>query len=166
MNRREMLKMGSACSLAALATATPAGATSSTTENKHASVPRWEVFELALTGPSTGNPFIDVELAGTFVLGHRTVKVDGFYDGAGVYKLRFMPDAEGEWSYSISSNAAALDGKTGRFVCTAALAEAHGPVTVRNQHHFAYADGVPYFPFGTTCYAWVHQSEELQRQTL
>jgi hypothetical protein len=39
-------------------------------------------------------------------------------------------------------------------------------VLVSNQHHFAYADGTPYFPFGTTCYAWVHQSEELQRQTL
>jgi hypothetical protein len=166
MNRREMLKMGSACSLAALATATPSGASSSTTESKHASVSCWEVFELALTGPSTGNPFIDVEFAGTFTLEHRTVKVNGFYDGAGVYKLRFMPDAEGEWNYSTSSNVAALDGKTGRFVCTAAQSEAHGPVTVRNEHHFAYADGTPYFPFGTTCYAWVHQSEELQRQTL
>ena len=48
----------------------------------------------------------------------------------------------------------------------AALPTAHGPVMVRNQHHFAYADGTPHFPFGTTCYAWVHQSEDLQRQTL
>ncbi len=166
INRRELLKMGSACSLASLAAATPSGVYGSTTENKHAPVPRWEVFELALAGPSTGNPYIDVELAGTFVLEHRTVKVNGFYDGAGIYKLRFMPDAEGEWSYATSSNVAALDGKTGRFVCSAALPEAHGPVTVRNEHHFAYADGTPYFPFGTTCYAWVHQSEELQRQTL
>ena len=36
----------------------------------------------------------------------------------------------------------------------------------QNEYHFAYADGTPYFPFGTTCYAWVHQSEQMQEQTL
>ena len=46
------------------------------------------------------------------------------------------------------------------------LPGAHGPVRVRNTHHFAYADGTPYFPFGTTCYAWVHQGDALERQTL
>ena len=54
----------------------------------------------------------------------------------------------------------------GRFRCGPPQPGAHGPVSVHNIHHFAYADGTPYFPFGTTCYAWVHQSEELQRQTL
>ena len=29
-----------------------------------------------------------------------------------------------------------------------------------------YADGSAYHPFGTTCYAWVHQPRELQEQTL
>ena len=72
----------------------------------------------------------------------------------------------GEWSYTTASNAPELSGKSGRFSCTAALAGAHGPVRVANTHHFAYADGTPFFPFGTTCYAWMHQSEELQRQTL
>ena len=37
---------------------------------------------------------------------------------------------------------------------------------MRNRHHFAYADGKPYFPFGTTCYAWTHQPLDMQRQTL
>ncbi len=166
MNRREMLKLSSAGSLAAIASAVPGAAQAAVAEITHAAVPRWEVFELMLSGPSSGNPFTDVQLAATFSLGHRTVAVDGFYDGDGSYKVRFMPDTEGQWSYATSSNAASLDGKTGQFPCVAALAEAHGPVRVRNVHHFAYADGTPYFPFGTTCYAWVHQSEELQRQTL
>jgi len=30
----------------------------------------------------------------------------------------------------------------------------------------AYDDGTPYYPFGTTCYAWVHQTPELQERTL
>ena len=37
---------------------------------------------------------------------------------------------------------------------------------VANQFHFAHADGTPYFPFGTTCYAWTHQPLALQDQTL
>ena len=32
--------------------------------------------------------------------------------------------------------------------------------------HFAYADGTSYFPIGTTCYAWVHQGDALEEQTL
>jgi hypothetical protein len=39
-------------------------------------------------------------------------------------------------------------------------------VRVRNRRHFAYADGAPYFPFGTTCYAWTHQPVALQQATL
>lgn len=136
------------------------------TAASHSSVPLWEVFEFALAGPSSGNPFTDVHLTAAFAMGNRTVNVDGFYDGGGVYKVRFMPDTEGQWSYKTSSSEATLDGKAGTFVCSSPLQSAHGPVAVRNTHHFAYADGSPYFPFGTTCYAWVHQSDDLQRQTL
>ena len=38
----------------------------------------------------------------------------------------------------------------------------HGPVRVRDTFHFAYADGTPYFPIGTTCYAWTHQGDALE----
>jgi Domain of unknown function (DUF5060)/Protein of unknown function (DUF4038)/Domain of unknown function (DUF5605) len=164
MSRREVLKAGSAGALAALASTVSGVAVAA--ESAHGTVPKWEVFELALQGPSTGNPFVEVEVGATFALGHRTVEVDGFYDGGGAYKIRFMPDEEGEWSYTTRSSVDALNGKVGRFECVRALAGAHGPVKVRNTHHFAYADGTPYFPFGTTCYAWVHQDENLQRQTL
>jgi hypothetical protein len=37
---------------------------------------------------------------------------------------------------------------------------------VRNTFHFAYADGTPYFPVGTTCYAWTHQPAALEEETL
>jgi hypothetical protein len=165
IDRREMLKLGSAGSLAALAAASSSPLFAAAPERAHATIPRWEVFELALDGPSSGNPFIEVQLSATFTLGYRAVSVAGFYDGEGRYKIRFMPDAEGEWSYTTASNSAALAGKTGAFTCAAPLAGVQGPVRARG-HHFAYADGTPFFPFGTTCYAWVHQSEELQKQTL
>ncbi|HZT38607.1 MAG TPA: DUF5060 domain-containing protein [Bryobacteraceae bacterium] len=129
-------------------------------------VERWGVFELSLNGPEAGNPFLDVAFSAQFRHEHRLIDVAGFYDGGGVYKVRLMPDVEGEWSYTTHSNRSELDGKTGAFLCTPASAANHGPVSVRDTYHFGYADGTPYFPFGTTCYAWTHQDEALQEQTL
>jgi len=61
---------------------------------------------------------------------------------------------------------AALDAQAGEFHCVAAAKRNHGPVRARNTFHFAYADATPYFPFGTTCYAWTHQGDALEEQTL
>jgi hypothetical protein len=41
----------------------------------------------------------------------------------------------------------------------------HGPVRVVGEA-FAYADGTPYIPVGTTCYAWIHQPQKLISKTL
>lgn len=161
--RRDVVKMSSAAALLHGAMSAEALASSSGEQGR---VPLWEIHETALRGPESGNPFVDVSLTAEFRLGHRTVAVDGFYDGNGVYKVRFLPDTEGAWSYRTKSNVGALDGKEGQLVVSAAKAGVHGPVRVANTHHFAYADGTPFFPFGTTCYAWVHQSEDLQQRTL
>lgn len=98
----------------------------------------------------------------------RSVTVPGFYDGDGVYRVRFMPDTEGEWRYETHSSDPALAGKTGEFACIPPEPASgnHGMVAVRNRFHFAYADGTPYFPFGTTCYAWTHQPPAMQAETL
>jgi hypothetical protein len=162
MNRRKMLKLTSATAFASLTTSP----TFLEAQAQGRSTHQYDIFEVVLKGPAEGNPFVDVEVGATFSLEHRSVKVDGFYDGDGVYKIRFMPDAVGEWSYSTTSTAAGLNGKTGRFVCVTAEDGSHGPVSVRNIHHFAYADGTPYFPFGTTCYAWAHQGDAMEEQTL
>jgi hypothetical protein len=127
---------------------------------------QWGIFELSLSGSAKGNPFLDVTLSATFSLQHRTITVDGFYDGAGVYRVRFMPDVQGEWHYVTHSNRAELNGKTGEFTCVAPSVGNHGPVRVANTYHFAYADDTPYKQMGTTCYAWTHQGDALEEQTL
>ncbi|MBN1247832.1 MAG: DUF5060 domain-containing protein [Anaerolineae bacterium] len=129
-------------------------------------VERWDVFELPLTGPAEGNPFLDVALTATFSHQHRSVEVEGFYDGGTTYKVRFMPDAVGTWRYATHSNAPALDGKDGTFNCTPAHGNNHGPVRVHRTYHFVYEDGTPHFSFGTTCYAWPHQGRTREEQTL
>jgi hypothetical protein len=135
-------------------------------QNNSAQVERWGMFEAAFHGPESGNPFLEVVFSAQFRREHRTIDVDGFYDGSGTYKVRFMPDSEGEWSYTTRSSRAELNGKTGAFVCVKPSAGNHGPVSVRDLYHFGYADGLPYCPFGTTCYAWTHQGDELEEQTL
>lgn len=131
-----------------------------------ATVAKWEVFEVTLTGPAEGNPYLEVDLEAVFTQANREVRVPGFYDGEGTYKVRFMPDHEGEWAFRTVSTVTELDGQAGSFSVTAPNEGNHGPVHVANRYHFAYADGTPYFPFGTTCYAWTHQPLEMQRQTL
>jgi hypothetical protein len=127
---------------------------------------RWGFAEIELSGPNTGNPFVDVQLTATFELGDEKRTVAGFYDGDGVYRLRFMPEELGNWRYITQSNAEALNDKSGQITVVSPTGNNHGPVRVRDTFHFAYADGTPYKPLGTTCYAWTSQSEELEEQTL
>jgi hypothetical protein len=129
-------------------------------------VERWGVYEVTLSGPAAGNPFQDVKLGAHFKFRNRVVDVDGFYDGAGTYRVRFMPDEIGAWTYTTTSNAPALDGKTGGFTAAAPRDGNHGPVRVRYVTHFGYEDGTPYVPIGTTCYAWTHQGDALEERTL
>ena len=129
-------------------------------------VEQYSVHEIELKGPVSGNPFIDVKLSAEFRFLNRTVFCEGFYDGDGIYKIRFMPDIPGDWTYITKSNIKELDKKKGSFSCTAASGNNHGPVKVRNVYDFGYADGRPFYPVGTTCYAWVHQPDELVNQTL
>lgn len=129
-------------------------------------VEQWGVFEVALHGPASGNPFVDVPLSAKFTQGDSTIETPGFYDGDGVYRVRFMPEKQGEWHYTTESTSAALNGKTGSFFVAPPSANDHGPVRVAHTYHFAYADGTPYRELGTTCYVWEWQPEALERETL
>jgi hypothetical protein len=129
-------------------------------------VEQWGLYEVALKGPTNGNPFLDVSFAAKFAQDNDAIKVPGFYDGDGNYRVRFMPDKAGTWHYQTASDRPELNGKTGEFTVTKPSAGNHGPVCVTNTFHFTYADGTPYEELGTTCYVWQLQDEALQEQTL
>lgn len=129
-------------------------------------VEKWGLLELTFQGKSEGNPFVDYTISAVFTGEKENIKVDGFYDGEGTYKVRFMPSFEGAYSYKVTGTALEQE-ETGEFQVTAAVAEKnHGPVRVAKKHYLTYEDGTPYYSIGTTCYAWVNQSEEMQEQTL
>lgn len=126
----------------------------------------WGLFELSVEGPSDGNPYVDVSISAVFENGGCRRTVTGFYDGDGTYRLRFMPEAQGTWSFETTSNAPALNGVKGRVLVGPAESGDHGPVRVANAHHFRYADGTRHINIGTTAYVWNLQGDELEEQTL
>lgn len=129
-------------------------------------VEQWDVYEVELKGPADGNPFVDVQLGARFSDGTQTITVDGFYDGDGVYRVRFMPPRPGRWTWVTHSNRWPLTNKQGGVTVTPARPGNHGPVGVRHGHHFGYADGTPYKPVGTTMYSWAHRGAALEELTL
>jgi hypothetical protein len=131
-------------------------------------VERWGVYEVILkdANPSGGNPFTDTIVKARFSHGQRVIEVKGFYDGDGTYRIRFMPDETGAWSYETLSNHPHLAGQLGEFSCIAPSNDNHGPVHPSRTFHFSYADSTPFFTMGTTAYAWTYRPEEIRRKTL
>lgn len=129
-------------------------------------VERWDYYEITLNGPAAENPYTDIHINATFHNGDSHMTVSGFYNGEGVYKIRFMPSETGIWSYQTESNVNVLHDKNGRFKCISAKDNVHGIVEVDKVTHFKYSDGTPYYPFGTTLYSWIHQPDSVQQQTL
>lgn len=135
-------------------------------ENINNIVKRWGKFEIKLESGSVGNPFVNVTLCAVFSHEDQKVEVDGFYDGDNIFHIRFMPCLLGEWSYKVSCNRKEMDGAEGKLTCVNQDENNHGYVSAENQYHFAYQDGTPYYPFGTTSYGWAHQRDELAQETL
>ena len=130
------------------------------------SIERWDIFEIRRTARSVpDNPHREGTISADFVMGARSVTVEGFYDGEATFCVRFSPDAVGTWSYRTRSSLPDLDGLTGSFVCAPEHGNNHGPVRADGLH-FRFADGTPFFPLGTTAYAWTYQEEELVQSSL
>ena len=128
-------------------------------------IEKWGCFELTVPGKAAGNPFKDYELTAVFKGENECKKVTGFYDGEGIWKVRFMPSFTG--TYSFTAEGSAVEGSAeGCFEAVTPSENNHGPVRVKNTYHFAYEDGTPYYPAGTTAYVWELQSDELQEITL
>lgn len=104
------------------------------------------------------------ELKGCFSQKNKNKKtVISFQKGINEAALRFMPDTEGIWDYEIFDQEKQI--AAGSFFCTEAKESNHGMVKT-DGCAFYYEDGDRFLPFGTTCYAWIHQPEEVIARTL
>lgn len=128
-------------------------------------IERWGVYEFRTNGISDGNPFVEQFIQGDFNSPYEKKRVTGFYDGNGVYVIRFMPSFVGRYHYSICGSFSEQTYE-GEFQVVSNQGKNHGPVEVVNQYHFSYADNTPFHQIGTTCYAWTHQEKSMQERTI
>ena len=129
-------------------------------------VEQWGVHEIEFTAAPPASSPMDVKFSATFKQGARSITVPGFWDGDDTFKLRFSPPSTGEWKFTTTSTVAELNDKAGALIATKPSDDNHGPIEVFDTFYLHYADGTSYHQFGSTCYAWVHQTRELQEQTL
>lgn len=126
---------------------------------------QYETFELRFGGEVLPDAWAQIDLTATFSCAQESLTVKGFYDGEsdgqGVYVVRFLPQYAGVYRYQVRGAVTA----EGKIVCEASSPEAHGIVRAVGTH-FAFADGAPYIPFGTTVYALISQDDALVEQTL
>ena len=133
-------------------------------------IQQYHSHDFAYTGAVAGNPF-DVEMEGIFQ-GPEGVqlRVPGFYDGAGRWKIRFSPTRVGAWSLRTVASVPALDGKIEEITCVAnGHPQIHGGLRVDAAHpyHFIYEDGTRYFLLGYEAdWLWALDLKEAQRPTL
>ncbi len=129
-------------------------------------IEQWGVYEIELEGPSNGNPYMDVELSAVFKNKEESVEVPGFYDGNGIYRIRYSPNSQGIWTYKTESNVAEISNRKGKFYCIPPTGENHGPVNIVNTFYLQYADETPYYAVGTTAYQWTSVKQSIQAKTL
>lgn len=129
-------------------------------------VEQWSFFEASFTCPGTfDNPFTEVSLEAEFFCGGSRKKVGGFYDGEGIWKIRFMPECIGEYQFRTISNVKELNDLRGGFRAALPGEGNHGPVRAEGDR-FVYADGTPVYICGTTVYAWWYRPDEVCDKTV
>lgn len=125
-------------------------------------IEQYDIFEKKIMGPAPTESQVKVAVAGTFTHQNKKITVKGFYNGNQEYIIRFMPEEAGVWQYELTTDKIK---EVGEFECIDPSSQNHGPVKVQGMG-FKYADGKPFFPFGTTIYAWIHQPQEIIEETL
>ncbi len=100
----------------------------------------WKRFEVMYHNTSfSGNPF-DLIVKGSFLSpSGRTLLQHGFYAGENNWKIYFMPDEEGLWTYKTQSSDPELNKQEGRFFCVAS--ELKGPLTSENNRWVLKGEG-------------------------
>jgi len=118
-------------------------------------IPQYHSVEMEIKGRcKLDNPFY-AELFGIFDgPGGERIRVPGYYDGDGLWKLRFSPTWVGGWEYRIESPHIAIEHRSGTLHCAANdNKRIHGGLIVSpdNPHHFIHQDGTPYFLMAYEC---------------
>ena len=139
-------------------------------QEKQTLIPKWSRFQGELISlKQYDNPARDLQLKALFnpPVGDPVV-VDGFWDGDNDWKIRFMPDMVGKWTFKITCSDESnlgLHNLEGSFLCTApdgdtALSK-NGPIRVsRSRTHFMHDNENPFFWMADTAWNGALKSNE------
>lgn len=122
---------------------------------------QYEIFELEFIAATPQISYTNVDLLAKFDTPDGTIMVRGFYAGNNKYKIRFLPQRAGHYTWSVSGVIHA----EGEADCAPHVSERRGIVRVDGTH-FRFENGSWFWPFGTTVYALLHQKQELVEQTM
>lgn len=125
---------------------------------------QYKTFELTLPGPELTGDLVHADIRAEFTCGGQTKTVPGFYCGGETYKIRFLPECVGTYSWKVTG-AVTAETCEGHEDCAPASEENHGLVQADGTA-FRFQDGKLFHPFGTTVYALISQSDELIEQTM
>jgi len=125
--------------------------------------PIWEKVELSLTSDTAyDNALYDVKEFGAIFTSPtgKTKKLNGFWDGGKVWKIRMLPDEAGIWKYKTfcsDKRNKGLGNQNGTFVVTEnknkdALYRHGGIQAKKGDYYLSHNDGTPFF--WTACTAW------------
>ncbi|MFV0465770.1 MAG: DUF5060 domain-containing protein [Lachnospiraceae bacterium] len=120
---------------------------------------QYEMFEMKFTAKEPQDSYVDMKLQAEFNINQDRTVVKGFYIGHGTYVIRFYPKQIGTYTYKISG----ILKSEGSVNCESSNNK--GMIMAKDTH-FCHENGSPYYPFGTTVYALIHQPESLVNETL
>lgn len=117
--------------------------------------PIWQPYDFEFRSDTRhDNPFfVPFEAEVTGPKGEKMV-IPGFYDGNGVWKIRFSPTSKGDWTLRTSSTDSQLDGKSASIRSVGRKnPNNRGALKVDPAHprHFIFEDGSRFFLMGYEC---------------
>jgi Protein of unknown function (DUF4038)/Domain of unknown function (DUF5060)/Putative collagen-binding domain of a collagenase len=100
------------------------------------------------------SPFADVQVDGVFTApGGTRITMPAFYDGSGIWRLRFNPGQVGDWRLQLTSRPHNPDlAVEATFKATANTARGTLRATPDKAWGYSFEDGTPFLPIGDTVY--------------
>lgn len=118
-------------------------------------VEQFAVYEAAFTATGRyGNPYTELEATAEIQCPDGTTwTIPLFWDGGDAWKLRISPDLPGEWSFTVHSGDAGLDGRTSALTSTSSGRRGSIRPMQGFPQHFQYQNGEAMWFLGDTAWA-------------
>lgn len=137
----------------------------------------FRVYELAFSADVPGsNPYLNGPSLTAIFTGTsgaasgKVLTIKGFWDGDNVWRVRFAPTAQGDWSWTTSSNDAGMNGFSGSLTVIGPTPEELAASVLyrgflqRDDHAWKLSDGTPFLAVGDTQWSFAEENTTAEWQ--